>query len=130
MVLLSVVLSEWLFGAMERKSVLALSTNYFCLRKPLEPRIYELSRKHCGRQKSWCLSVEVLFKKLGSASPRRVFRKMIRDMITADLLPNCEMFEEEGDLIRYTTSDAVLDDGQHLPPLSSDAAFVKVCANG
>ena len=117
----SVVLSEWLFRAVESKSVLTLSTDYFRLRKPLERRIYELARKHCGRQKSWRVSVEVLLKKSGSASPRRVFRKMIRDMIAADHLPDYEMSEEEGDLIRFTTRGAVLDDGPQLPPLSSDA---------
>jgi plasmid replication initiation protein len=121
MVSVSVVLSEWLFRAVESKSVLTLSTDYFRLRKPLERRIYELARKHCGRQKSWRVSVEVLLKKSGSASPRRVFRKMIRDMIAADHLPDYEMSEEEGDLIRFTTRDAVLDDGLHLPPLSNEA---------
>ena len=121
MMSVSVVLSEWLFRAVENKSVLTLSTDYFRLRKPLERRIYELVRKHCGRQKSWRVSVEVLLKKSGSASPRRVFRKMIRDMIAANHLPDYEMSEEEGDLIRFTTRDAVLDDGLHLPPLSSDA---------
>jgi plasmid replication initiation protein len=121
MVSVSVVLSEWLFRAVESKSVLTLSTDYFRLRKPLERRIYELARKHCGRQKSWRVSVEVLLKKSGSASPRRVFRKMIRDMIKADHLPGYEMVEEEGDLIRFTTRAVVLDDGLHLPPLSNDA---------
>lgn len=121
MVSVSVVLSEWLFRAVQSKSVLTLSTDYFRLRKPLERRIYELARKHCGRQKSWRVSVEVLLKKSGSASPRRVFRKMIRDMIAADHLPDYEMSEEEGDLIRFSSRGAVLDDGLQLPPLSSDA---------
>ncbi|MEP5152723.1 replication initiator protein A [Planktotalea sp.] len=117
----SVVLSEWLFRAVESKSVLTLSTDYFRLRKPLERRIYELARKHCGRQKSWRVSVDTLLKKSGSASPRRVFRKMIRDMIAADHLPDYEMAEEEGDLIRFTTRNVVIEDGLHLPPLSAEA---------
>ncbi|MDB9708108.1 replication initiator protein A [Planktotalea frisia] len=121
MVSVSVVLSEWLFRAVQSKSVLTLSTDYFRLRKPLERRVYELARKHCGRQKSWRVSVEVLLKKSGSASPRRVFRKMIRDMIQADHLPDYEMSEEEGDLIRFSARGPVLDDGLQLPPLSSDA---------
>jgi len=120
MVSVSVVLSEWLFRAVESKSVLTLSKDYFRLRKPLERRVYELARKHCGRQKSWRVSVEVLLKKSGSASPRRIFRKMIRDMIVADHLPDYEMSEEEGDLIRFRTRGAVIEDGLQLPPLSSD----------
>ena len=121
MVSVSVVLSEWLFRAVESKSVLTLSTDYFRLRKPLERRIYELARKHCGRQKSWRVSVEVLLKKSGSASPRRVFRKMIRDMIAADHLPGYEMVEEEGDLIRFSARGSVIEDTLQLPPLSSEA---------
>jgi plasmid replication initiation protein len=88
MVSVSVTLSDWLFRAVLAKSVLTLSRDYFRLRKPLERRVYELARKHCGRQPEWRVSVEVLLKKSGSARPRRVFRKMIRDMIAADTLPD------------------------------------------
>lgn len=121
MVSVSVVLSDWLFRAIESKSVLTLSRDYFRLRKPLERRIYELARKHCGRQRTWRVSVEVLLKKSGSASPRRVFRKMIRDMIAADHLPDYEMVEEAGDLVRFTARGTVLEDGPSLPPLSEAA---------
>jgi plasmid replication initiation protein len=48
------------------KSVLTLSRDYFRMRKPLERRIYELARKHCGRQDQWRVSVEVLHHKSGS----------------------------------------------------------------
>ena len=99
MVQVSVTLSDWLFRAVMAKSVLTLSRDYFRLRKPLERRIYELARKHCGRQPEWRVSIETLSKKSGSASPRRVFRKMIRDMITADHLPEYQLAEEPGDIL-------------------------------
>jgi plasmid replication initiation protein len=75
------------------------------------------------RQDSWRVSVEVLLKKSGSASPRRVFRAMLREMIAADHLPDYAMTEEPGDIIRFTNRAAVLDTGEgpSLPPLSSDA---------
>lgn len=117
----SVVLSEWLFRAVESKAVLTLSRDYFRLRKPLERRVYELARKHCGRQPDWRVSVEVLLKKSGSASPRRVFRKMIRDMIAADHLPGYEMREEPGDIICFTRRDAVIEEGDYAPVLSAEA---------
>lgn len=101
MVSVSVTLSEWLYRAVLAKSVLTLSRDYFRLRKPLERRIYELARKHCGRQPGWRISVDLLLKKSGSASPRRVFRKMLRDMIASDHLPDYRMAEEEGDVIRF-----------------------------
>ena len=60
MVSVAVTLSEWLYRAVLSKSVLTLSRDYFRLRKPLERRIYELARKHCGRQDGWTVSVDTL----------------------------------------------------------------------
>lgn len=77
MVSVAVTLSEWLFRAVLSKSVLTLSRDYFTIRKPLERRIYELARKHCGRQRDWRMSVDTLHKKSGSAAPRRVFRPAV-----------------------------------------------------
>nr|WP_260102095.1 replication initiator protein A [Phaeobacter inhibens] len=119
MVNVVVTLSEWIYRAVLSKSVLTLSRDYFRLRKPLERRIYELARKHCGRQDSWQISVEVLLKKSGSASPRRVFRKMLRDMIAAQPLPDYAMEELPGDLIRFSQKHAVLDNSQRPPVLSA-----------
>ena len=123
MISVSVTLSDWLFRAVMSSAVLTLSRDYFRLRKPLERRIYELVRKHCGRQDNWRISVDTLLKKSGSASPRRVFRAMLRDMITADHLPDYTMVEEPGDIIRFTNRAQVLEAGVgrglQLPPLAS-----------
>ena len=102
MVSVSVTLSEWLYRAILAKSVLTLSRDYFHLRRPLERRLYELARKHCGRQEGWRVSVEVLLKKSGSASPRRVFRAMLREIAAADALPDYQMAFEPGDILRVT----------------------------
>ena len=120
MVSVKVTLSEWLYRAVPSKSVLTLSRDYFRLRKPLERRVYEIARKHCGRQPAWRISVELLLKKSGSASPRRVFRKMLRDMIQANHLPDYEMEEEAGDMIRFTRR-TLIEDGPEAPPLSERA---------
>ncbi len=125
MVSVKVVLSEWLYRAVVSKSVLTLSRDYFTLRKPLERRLYELARKHCGRQPSWRISVEVLLKKSGSASPRRVFRAMLRDIIKAGTLPDYLFTEEPGDIIRVTPKGGLIESdgaGRAQPgPLSPDA---------
>ena len=120
MVNVAVTLSEWLFRAVLSKSVLTLSRDYFRLRKPLERRIYEIARKHCGKQDHWRVSVDLLLKKSGSASPRRVFRKMLRDMIQADHLPDYHMAEEPGDKIRFSLRGSVIETGPHLPPFDDD----------
>ncbi|MCC1494742.1 replication initiator protein A [Cognatishimia sp. F0-27] len=102
MVSVAVTLSEWLYNAVLAKSVLTLSRDYFRLRKPLERRIYELARKHCGRQPEWQISVSTLHLKSGSASPRRVFRAMLREMAASDHLPDYHLRVAEGDLLVVT----------------------------
>jgi plasmid replication initiation protein len=123
MISVSVTLSDWLFNAVLSQSVLTLSRDYFRLRKPLERRIYEIARKHCGRQTRWIISVDLLLKKSGSASPRRVFRKMLRDMIAADHLPDYEMTEMPGDKIAFSLRGSVIEQSGSLPspgPLATE----------
>lgn len=128
MVQVAVTLSEWLFRAVMSKSVLTLSRDYFHLRKPLERRVYELARKHCGRQPEWRISMAVLALKSGSASPLRVFRKMIRDMIAANPLPDYSLQEEPGDILLVTRRQqvvvpgATVADGPLLKPATLEAA--------
>ncbi|SOH95433.1 Plasmid replication initiator protein [Monaibacterium marinum] len=88
MISVSITLSEWLFRGVTSRSVLTLSRDYFALRKPLERRVYEIARKHCGRQEEWRIGLEVLARKSGSASALRVFRKMIRDLVASNHLPD------------------------------------------
>lgn len=107
MISVSVTLSEWLFRAVQTKSVLTLNRDYFRLRKPLERRVYELARKHCGRQPEWRVSVATLHKKSGSAAPVRVFRAALRRMITDGHLPDYEMSEGAGDLMVFVRAGHV-----------------------
>ncbi len=120
MVSVSVTLSEWLYRAVLSKSVLTLSRDYFSLRRPLERRLYELARKHCGRQPAWRASVETLCLKSGSTSPRRVFRAMLREIIKADTIPDYVLTEEPGDIILVTPRGAVVEAGS-APQLSEAA---------
>src|SRR6056297_3632987 len=121
MVSVRVTLAEWLFRAVMAKSVLTLSRDYFRLRKPLERRIYELARKHCGHQPEWRISLPVLAHKSGSASPLRVFRRMIRDMVAADPLPDYELSEAPGDIIYVRPRQVILAPGEG--PHLSEAAL-------
>ena len=70
-------LSDWVFNAVLGREVLTLHPDYFRLRKPLERRIYELARKHCGQQDEWSISLELLKKKCGSASEDFEFRRLV-----------------------------------------------------
>jgi plasmid replication initiation protein len=120
MISVAVTLSDWLFRAVLSRSVLTLSRDYFRLRKPLERRIYELARKHCGRQPEWRVSIGVLHHKSGAASPVRVFRKMVRDMVAENHLPDYLLAEGAGDILIVTPRAAPVLALHSLPPLSSD----------
>jgi len=109
MVSVSVTLSEWLHQAVLNRSVLTLNRDYFDLRKPLERRLYELARKHCGKQRQWRVSLETLLKKSGSTSPRRVFRAMVREIIRKDGLPDYRFEEEVGDMLLITQKDVMIE---------------------
>ncbi len=119
MISVSVTLSDWLYRAVLDREVLTLSRDYFSLRKPLERRIYEIARKHCGSQPKFVIGLETLRTKSGSASPLRVFRKMIRDMVASNHLPDY-LLAFEADLLEVRPrgrgpAAAAAD----LPPLSA-----------
>lgn len=119
MVSVTVTLSEWLFRAVTGKAVLTLSRDYFTLRKPLERRIYELARKHCGNQREWRVSVATLHEKAGSDAPLRVFRAAVRKMIKADPLPDYELAEDDGDIIRFARR-RLIEDTPGLPAFNPE----------
>ena len=88
MIGVEVTLSKWLFNAVQAREVLTISNDYFRLRKPLERRLYELARKHCGHQASFTISVELLQEKCGSQGTIREFRRMLKTIVEDDLLPD------------------------------------------
>lgn len=83
-----ITLSDWLFNAIESNEVLTISPDYFRLRKPLERRIYEIARKHCGAQKEWRIHIDLLMKKCGSNSPKRNFKAILKTICEHDHLPD------------------------------------------
>jgi Replication initiator protein A len=120
MILVTVTLSDWIYRAVLSRSVLTLSRDYFALRKPLERRIYEIARKHCGRQAEWKIGLETLLKKSGSTSPRRVFRKMIRDIAAEDGLPDYALVLDAGDIVWVRPRGPAAGEGPRLDPDAHD----------
>lgn len=81
---IEITLSDWVFNAIRGEEVLTLNKQYFQLRKPLERRLYELARKHCGQQRSWKIGLEKLHAKTGSSSTLKEFKRMVAAIIDAD----------------------------------------------
>ncbi len=102
MVAVSVTLSDWLYRAVESKQVLTLSRDYFRLRKPLDRRIYELARKHCGNQASWRVTVATLHEKSGSTANVREFRRSLKALAETDELPDYRItLDHEADAVTF-----------------------------
>jgi len=53
-----ITLSDWVFNAIRNNEVLTMHRDYFRLRKPLERRLYEVVRKHLGKQKEFKLGLK------------------------------------------------------------------------
>lgn len=79
-----VELSDWVFNAIRHREVLTLHRNYFRLRKPLERRIYELGRKHCGQKREWRIRLAKLQAKCGSCSTQKEFRRLVLSIVHQD----------------------------------------------
>ncbi|HEU0196000.1 MAG TPA: replication initiator protein A [Nevskiaceae bacterium] len=91
MVAVEVTLPDWLYRSVDALRVLTLSRDYFRLRAPLDRRIYELVRKHCGYQPRWRVTLGVLHLKSGSTGAIREFRRQIKLMARAKTLLDYRM---------------------------------------
>jgi plasmid replication initiation protein len=97
-----VKLSDWVFNASRAHEVLTLHRDYFRLRKPIERRVYEIARKHCGQQDEWKIGLVTLLKKTGSQSPEKRFRQMIRHLAHHDHLPDYSVaFDTDADKVTF-----------------------------
>lgn len=83
MLAVEITLSDWLFNAIDEKGkdILTISRDYFRLRKPLERRLYEIARKHCGQSSKWRCGLKKLHIKSGSQSTLKEFRRMVKAIV-------------------------------------------------
>src|ERR1700730_12659921 len=106
---LDIKLSDWLFRAIDAAEVLPISREYFRLRRPIDRRIYELARKHCGKQQSWRVSVVLLQKKCGSKQAEKHFAAHLRNLVRSNHLPDYEVTMEAGQVVFHRREGKSLD---------------------
>ena len=107
MAAIRLTLSDWLYNAAVAKEVLTLNRQYFRLDGGLERRLYELARKHCGRQTQWTVGMELLHKKSGSTDLLKRFRAAVKRIALADTLPDYRLKYDLGtDQVLFYTKDA------------------------
>ena len=96
-----VILSDWLMRAIDTNEVVTISPDYFRLRRPLERRLYEIARKHCGKSPKWQIGLEKLQTKTGSNAPLKRFRLNLRQIIEEDNTPFYRMELTDKDLVIF-----------------------------
>lgn len=97
-----VTLSDWVLNAIKANEVLTLHPDYFRLRKPIDKRVYELARKHCGHQPAWQISLPLLLKKTGSKMQLRNFRATIKNLVKHNHLPDYSVsFDLSRDMVFF-----------------------------
>ena len=84
LIALEIKLSDWFFNSLIADELLSINRDYFRLRKPLERRLYEISRKHCGEQKEWQIGLDKLKKKTGSTSADKLFKHYVGKIAETD----------------------------------------------
>lgn len=113
-----ITISDWVFDAIENNHVLTLNRRYFFLRKPLERRLYELARKHCGQQKGWRIGLKTLRDKCGSGSTLKEFRRLVVKVMEDDEqhghMPDYN-FTFEGDTVVVHPKDDTPQETRPLP---------------
>jgi len=102
---LEITLSDWIFRAIESAEVVPISRDYFRLRKPLDRRLYELARKHCGSSNKWRIGIDKLQKKCGSRMERRFFLRHVRQTVQSNHLPDFTMTLEGEQVVFWRRSE-------------------------
>jgi plasmid replication initiation protein len=87
---LEITLNDWTFRALVKdRRVLAINPAYFDLTGGLERRLYEIARKHVGRQPEW----KLLAKKCGTMQRNlRRFKFDLKELAELDRLPDYQLF--------------------------------------
>lgn len=117
-----VKLSRWLMRAVDAGQVVTISPKYFFLRRPLERRLYEIARKHCGNKAKWQIGLDKLQLKTGSNAPIKRFRHNLREIIKADETPFYRFEIDARDLVvvRPRTTKTALAPSIKLPDWAED----------
>lgn len=115
---IEIALSDWVLNAVTAREVLTLHRNYFRLRKPLERRLYEIARKHCGQASVWKIGLAKLKSKCGSCSTDKEFRRLLATIVAEDAahahMPDYSLAMEE-DLVVFRPRGGI--------PLREEEAF-------
>ena len=122
---LQITLSDWFYNSLIAREVLTINRDYFRLRKPIERRVYEIARKHCGNKATWGIALDKLYAKSGALSDIKHFRAAVKKLAEHDHLPEYHVnYSRENDIVTFgkrgAVADAIANDSQ--PDFFSDTS--------
>lgn len=113
---LEITVSDWFYNSIIGKEVLTINPDYFCLSKPLERRLYEIARKHCGNQNEWSISIKNLYEKSGSTGTLRKFRFYVKEIAENNHIPDYLMeLSEASDTVCFRNRKPNVEIAKNLP---------------
>lgn len=107
MVALEVTLSDWYYNSILGFEMLSINTDYFLLRKPIERRLYEIARKHCGNQNNWSIGLDKLFEKSGSRDTKAKFKAALKKSIKDNDIPDYKYKLDSKEKVTVTKKGAI-----------------------
>jgi plasmid replication initiation protein len=94
-------LCDWLYRALIKdQKILTYDLSYFQL-SPIERRLYEIARVHCGQQRLWHVGLEKLQRKVGSEDRVAKFKAALKDVCDRQSLPEYDVA-----VVEHSESDA------------------------
>lgn len=91
-----IMLPSWLLGIVESNNILTIDSEYFNLRGSLERKLYELARKHVGRNLCWSIGIDKLRQKSGSQASPKNFRETLNAVIKKGVIPGFYISTRQG----------------------------------
>ncbi|MBB4659051.1 replication initiator protein A [Parvularcula dongshanensis] len=84
-------LCDWLYRALIKdQKILTYDLAYFSL-SPIERRLYEIARVHCGQQRCWHVGLEKLQLKVGSEDRAAKFKAALREVAERQSIPEYDV---------------------------------------
>ena len=78
---IEITLPLWIYDAIQHKNILTINRKYFRLRKPLEKRMYEIARKHCGTDPVFKIKLSTFLQKSGAQSSFKEFKRKVSNIL-------------------------------------------------
>jgi hypothetical protein len=113
----SIRLSGYLMNAIRAEEVLTIPRDYFRISGNLKRRLWEVGKKHTGKQKGWVIKMELLHKKVGSTTTLKAFRQAIKKVVADNDLPQYViLYKAEEDKVAFLQRETPKKPKKPKPP--------------